>query len=1006
MSQWVERVIASEIKEAIAAEDKSTYVFYITGTGGEGKTILLRQIGMMLGSQDGIAAHFPWSGILDLYDSSVNSSMGLESRLRKALETTGEFEIYDQEQGRYRDQLASGFTGSYLESARQDLAEAFSRCVNAVTLWSRVVIAMDTTERIQYEVDEVQKLCKLEDESTTVRTWLVNQLRSWRNCVVLLVGRPEAEPYLGKALAKALSSHPNVHYIEKTLGPFSEYESQEYFRRKESDYPVVCSFDPDFSHRLWQVTEGRAIRLDLVLELIQNHKLGFDRLRRRIEEEDPEETRIEIDRLLVDIIMRGDLSDWMRDTLLYLAVARRGLGVALLGYLEKEWDLKKCEMRLEAATDRPFVKRHPEDGRLFLHDEMYQLCDTYLLKPETTQRLSARIVEWYDQQLVDIESRGDLSRKATIETQNLQVDSLLYRLRANPYQGYHWYAQQAEWAIRSSEMSFDMRLRNEILSFLHSASPIDQRLLHDAPELTQEVNSDSAARWVKRHMSRGDNEQAIYVAQRVSESQLIPPTADDTGLVLAQADLNVYYAQALIYTGQATEGITLLRDTITELEKGHRADELALTEPDTYGGWRRNLVLGRAHNNLGYAEWMESGHLRAALEHFRAALPYFRASRLLEELANTNDNMGRVYAMLRYRSEAEALVDEGLRIRQELGREYRLGLSLNSRAIVYLEFGDPQSASLLCEHASLVFDRVGSLRGKGLVMITWGRALRHQGRLWVERLYDENKSNDSFVKGALYLGKAIEIFEKDVREPVRLVEAYNELGSLYRDRYGLAQRKESEARPSEVIADIAAQKDKSDRKSQILANAERYLTRSIQLAGDHELTTWYIDSCEDLAETYYLCHDYDSARAWAERAQRCIPDEYKLIEGVSVERIPPELCVDEFWLQMGKIELLLGNLVFDLETDERTTTPTRQTVMNMLEHYLLSISYFERYSELAVDRNSAFQQMYERLKTFSPDDWRHLEHNLSTIAGKYDIDPGSVGGFLKRTMGLEINRTW
>ncbi len=88
MANWIRRKIMPAIMKAIDAADRSTHVLYITGKGGEGKTVLLRQIGMELGSPDGIVAHFgqiPWSGILDLYHPDVNTNSGLEAYLGRGL---------------------------------------------------------------------------------------------------------------------------------------------------------------------------------------------------------------------------------------------------------------------------------------------------------------------------------------------------------------------------------------------------------------------------------------------------------------------------------------------------------------------------------------------------------------------------------------------------------------------------------------------------------------------------------------------------------------------------------------------------------------------------------------------------------------------------------------------------------------------------------------------------------------------------------------------------------
>ena len=408
MPEWIPRKTMPDILKAIEATDRSTHVFYITSKGGEGKTILLRQIGMKLGSPDGITPCFPWSGILDLYHSDVNTNSGLEAHLSQALETAGEFQSYRDEHDAYAARREAGLIGWELEAERARMAEVFAECMNAVTRWSRVVIALDTTERIQYELDEIQKLCQMEDESTTVKAWLLDQLRRWENCVVLLVGRPEeAESYLGEALAKALTADPRIRYEAITLGGFDEDEARAYFAQKESEFPAVRELDPDFRHRLWEVTEGSPIRLDLAIEVIQ-HGLGFDKFREKVEKGSAKEVCQEIDRLLIDHVMRGEPDSSVRDVLRYLAVARKGLDAELLHYLAGERDLNKCQARLDAVAERSFVKQRPADGRLFLHDEMYQLCDTHLLHSAEVQSLSQRVIEWYDAQIDAIDDRDRL----------------------------------------------------------------------------------------------------------------------------------------------------------------------------------------------------------------------------------------------------------------------------------------------------------------------------------------------------------------------------------------------------------------------------------------------------------------------------------------------------------------------------------------------------------------------------------------------------------------------
>lgn len=979
MAKWIRRKIMPDILEAIEATDRSVHVFYITSEGGEGKTVLLRQIGMELGSPGGIAHHERWSGILDLYHSEVNTNSGLETHMGKALQTEEkEFQPYRDQRDAYDARREAGLIGPELETERSHMAEVFAKCVNTVTRWRRVVIALDTTERIQYEVDEVQRLCGLEDENTTVRAWLLDQLRRWENCVVLLVGRPEAAPYLGEALEKTLASAPGIRYEVRTLGAFDEDDACAYFELKKSEFPSLHALDAEICHRLWEVTEGRPIRLDLTVEVIE-HGLGFDRFREKVEHGEDKEIRREIDGMLIDHVMRGEPDRSVRDVLRYLAIARKGLHAELLRHLAGEWALKECQSRLDAVAERGFMKQRPRDERLYLHDEMYQLCDTYLLEPAQVQRLSQRIAGWYDAQ---IEAADDRDRR-----KDLQVDSILYRLRANPREGYHWYAQQAEYAIRSAQIGFDLRLRNEVVAFLQSPSPIDRRLLRDAPGLVEEFNCDATARWVKRLMVRGESERAVAVAEQVVDEYPGLCRPDDPGFRLARADLTVYQAQAMIYTARVGSAVHLLRGVIASLEDGHRPGELAQQEPDTYHGWRRNLVLGRGHNNLGYAYWMHLGHYGAAFKEFRAALPYFRASELQEELANTNDNMGRVWALLRHYTRAGAMVDEGLRMRRELGLEYRVALSLNSRAVVHLEFGEFEQARRLSEEALGMFEQLETQRGIGLALITLGQSLRRLGGRWASSAYSFQECDRSLGHGARHLDRAVHIFERVVSEPIRLAEALNELGSLYRERARLAQ---AMAPGSAFVRTISLE-------------AIRRFDRCIELAEELGLTVWYVDSCEDLAQVYFLRREYANANTWLDAAGERVPAEYKFSVGEVPTEIPEEECVEALWLQMGKVELLSGSLAFDRATDDGPKPAIRHILEETVRHYFLSAAYFERYSNRATGLRTAFRQMYDRLKHCSFDDLRYLEKEaLPAIAASYRIDLSRPGRFFEDTLGLAL----
>lgn len=975
MSAWIPREIMSDILKAIEATDRSVHVFCITGEGGIGKTILLRQIGMQLGSLDGMEPALGWSGLVDLYHSNASTNSGLEERLRNALEKAGEFQDYRTERDAYQEQREAGLTGGDLEEERLNLAKVFAQCVNKVTAKQRVVVALDTTERIQYETDTIQRLCHLEGESATVKVWLLEQLNLWRNCVVLLAGRPE--PELQQALDQGLAD-TSIQYHRVELRGFTERETLDYFAQQEERHPVLGElFDLDLRRRLRQVTDGKPIRLALAIYLAE-YQLGFDKFIQKIFDAPPEQALEWIDCELIRRVMQDEPQTPIARVLRYLAMARKGLGADLLHHLAGEWTTDECQIQLDAVADRAFVKQRPEEGRLFLHDEMYELCDKYLLDASQVQELSAKVVEWYDQQ---IEHSTE-----TDQRQNDEVDSVLYRLRANPRRGYHWHARLSDEAIRYAEVGLDMRLRNELLAFLQSSSPIDRQLLRDAPNLRKEIECDCASSWVKRFQVRALYTKATHVAQTVKVVGDFYPL-DVAGSQLSRADLDVYYAQVLIYQGMVTEAIDLLKNVVAELEMGHTPEELARQDdPLEFEGWRRNLVLGRAHNNLGYAYWWVQKHCNLALREFRAALPYFRASDLKEENANTTDNMGRVYTTLSQRSRAEALIEDSLALRLKLGRDYRIALSHNSQAIAHLEFDEPDSARRLSEEALKICERLGAQRGVGAASVILGHALRKLGVPSPAGPYSPDEC-DKFLRNSMtYLERAVEIFEGSVKEPVRLCAAYNELGCTYRERAALMRTGKSRASLARGL----------------VRDAVTWLEKNAKLAEEKNFLVSYTDACEDLAQVFFQQQEYNYSHLWLQKAESKIPDCYKLRPGAEPCDVPLEECVEEFWQILGKIELLRGYLAYDvgLSGEEQVS---HQILEQAMVHFVLAYAYFERFSVQAAGLNNTLKQLYSRFKKCRYDDLRYVQDDLlPRIAQTYSLDPTNLAHFFEDTLGLAI----
>lgn len=654
----------------------------------------------------------------------------------------------------------------------------------------------------------------------------------------------------------------------------------------------------------------------------------------------------------------------------YMALARRGINRDLLCQLTG-WSQERGEQVLEDLQRCPFVKTREGLDRFFLTDEMYDLLNRKIWDQRDVERkgLYAIILDYYDRKITQAKDR---------QRQDLLVEQLYYQLVADPRKGYAEYCRLSDGALYEQDVSFDMRLRDEVLRFCAECP--------ESHTLTKEfVDYDNAVRWVKRHRFAREYEKAIRAAEAVTNNMTAGQTGD-ADFRLARADLDVNHAMVLIYSGRIEPGVAMLRVVISELEGKLQSDTPAREDmADYFCAWRRNLVLGLAHNNLGYTYWTGFGRYRAALEEFRLALPYFLTAKLEEEMATTSDNMGRVYAQLADRTRAELLVRDGLELRRQLGREIRIGLSLNSQILLRLSFGDPHGARRLSEQRLQTFVRLGAQREIGAASINLGHSLRQLGTLRKVHIYRDEECDEFLRAAAGHLKKAIEIFSPHaIDEPIRLIEAYNELGCVYREQATLADARD----PARLLSPAAEM-------------AIKNLQEAIARAQEKKYWVQFVDSYEDLAQVYFQVRHYSKVEECLDKAEEAVPDVYKVKEVAGLQEIPPEDCCEEFWRQMGKIELQRGHLTFDRE-QSNSEGASRSLLNQAMQHYALAAGYIERYSGQTRFQISV-EQLYDHFKHHSRADLEYAQNELlPAIAAQYRLDLNCLHEFFKDTLGLAL----
>ncbi len=1011
---WISRKVADEVYARIITANNAPIIYLVQAPAGVGKTYLARDIGVRLGSPTGYEparqGKVAWSGILDIYDPDTNSNQGIERRLMEAFSQTGfEFDAYREARSMYDIWFKGGIVGSSLEEQRHKVEVAFAEGLKAAAAQHLLVMAFDTIERLESALDPLQQAYP-EGDTASVIDWLIFQITQLEKGAVLLLGRQTSHFYqkLCAALEKAGRPAPEL----LNLGALDDDEAQDFFADRAQRYPQAARFlDEDLKTLLLERTAGNPLLLDLaLLSLVESQNPRF--VRQALEEH--HDLR-EVEKALLKAYMDAFNKSERQTLLRYLTVARSGLFAELLQVLEPS-HAPTLLAELEQMETLPFVKMRnisvsvPEqETRIprrtyFLHDAMYALCDEVWLTPGEVKDVSQKILNWYNAQIEKSPKDNDLL-----------VDSLFYRMRADPVAGYQWYLQQADQAIRSAHTGLDMRLRDAMGLFRVSASPdssadpgqsLSSRIDCDnvavlMPEIFDNFRLDSAILWMKRYMIRGKTNLAVKIgADELPWAENLFE-CDRRRYWLAFAEFLLWYGQATMYAYQI-DGAMKLYDRVIELIRALYPDvasEETWAKLSDFERWRLSLTLGRTYNNLGYTRWMYKGQYHLALQDFQQAVRLFRIAGLQiksleEELANTNDNMGRVYAVVGSEFQAIQLIKKGLEIRKALELTYRVALSNNSLALALNRFGRVEQALKTVNDALIHFRRTQVKRGIGLGLLTRGMIYRNMAEMYEElniAIQDALKYAESAETD---FGEAMRYFS-DVDEPIRGVQVLNEMACCHRSRYLLLRH----SKASKNEQDMA------------FIQGRTYFRQAIELARKHNYLIDELDSMQDLTVLLTRARNYGEAENYLKDIRAKIPEQYVIQPGRGLEKIPAEECVDVFYKLLGQVELLEGAIVYEkgkleavghaVSDDElERAQPTHEAWLETARHYLLAVSYFNHYATEAFVRSLTFARIYKRFEKCDSLLVRDIRDYMSRQAEEYKLSPELMRDLFRDVFGL------
>jgi tetratricopeptide (TPR) repeat protein len=977
------------IKKAIESKNKKTQVIYITARGGMGKTRLLEEVVKYWNKQSRSQKEtkiLVVNRLVDLYHTQTHNPEGLIDEVVDALGKNHFKKYLEKHAALIHTKYEKGETIS--DASKQEMIDTFVEELNELgRKYDKLVLVFDTAEVLTYQKDPSRTALGLTDSLTTIARWLTQGLISrLRNVTVLIAGRPPKELSPDEFLEELNKTSANI--TPYPLPGFDLEETLEYFNvmakamRKENLQSAkrIQSIPEATQQVIHKLTQGEPF----VLALLIDYLAITDELP-SLEQREPKEFREELrDRVIEAIQKCLRPSDEVVDAVSWTP---KGMGSQLLAWVLQHRQPSKKEIEdAKASIDElrnpkkrlSFVKIRKADDLVFFQDEMYGLMedmhssggmktqkekvdksilDFYEWKiKETREKIRKREMELdatrhtperlHHLGLVGIVREEERLSKARAHLQAYQVEHVYYTLRVNPSDGFKLYLEYTEEAFQSRDKSLWLLLQDELLRYAYEHLPVEGLTWVD-------IEAHMGIRWIRSSLAEDEFDEAerrIGVFRKTFVRDLLKPGS------YLDLELKVWETWVLVYRGSDPKDVrTLLNDILKEIEN--------LPSKTSLDQWRCSFLKAYAWYWHGYLS-RSHGEFKDAVKWYLQTLPLWRELKIEVQAATTLNDLSWAEAERGAFDTAISHCKDGLELRRQLGDPYLIAFSLNTMGLIEIRSGKPETARFHCEQALEKFRRKEDARGIGLACLALAESLRRTTNTDMF-VYLEEKKIEYLTEAAKRAEEAVSIFtEKE--EPLRLVEAYIELGCVYR----------------EWIRQL--DKDKPEQAEKIeLSRAAFEMAVKVARKTGYEYRA--IDALVNMAWLYYYAGNFSEARNILEKKVRNqLGDEYLYTKGHGVEH---NIATPWHWVQLGKANVLLGMMFFDeyQELQAKDSQLAEKRLRQAAHNWTLSMAYNKLYGNAFRDFSKGREDVYNRLARLNIQEMKWVRESMEQTHMEYHI---------------------
>lgn len=728
---------------ALESRERRLRVIYVVGQGGIGKTRLMEEFWSTFSQRyypDDPDVAIP---LVDLYGMDQRRVTGVEYEIAQVLGSE-KFTFYFQAFARYRDvrQEMTDVT-SPLQSERLNTLRSQ---VHATFLSNLADLSNDIPVLLMFDSFETAK-------DSDVADWMFRALLTTlrdKNFIVILASRPNGMDF------GELQTQVTTLQLER----FNKSEIIRYFR--ERDLPNVGNL----AHRILRCTDGHPILVALLADLVEKESISLPTLL--------EGDAQDFAKALIGAFLRSRPQE--AAVLSAMALARYRFGEDLLAEL-LNIDQSEARAALGNISDyTSFTKFRPETSTYVLHDKIREaVIDLEWQTVEKRRSWNKQIIDYYDRQIQRLQKASDQVADEIVgqasRIQLLEAERLFYLLDFDFESGLKAFNDKFDQAIRLYNLGAAELLVRTVLEYRAAFG------IEDWPDKVDLKRAELDFR--QGHFERADTRAQEILAR---------PALDRDVEALAW----LMRARVARHIGNLLDAESFCRRALWHTE----------VDPDLRD------VTTWALDIMGYTRRVR-GEWKKAVDYYLKNLELRGREREGNErwIANTQNNLAYVYLLLGKPRKALHLVNKALDTRERLvqqarGNRVELGLSYNTRGMIYRRLGETAKANKDFERAQHLFEDVHNQRGLGLVYINYG--LRERHRL----------DPGALEEAARYFNKSVEIFQ-DLNDQEDLAEALNELGMTYLDQgnweraeqaflqaLDLAERTHNEFRMADILTNM------------------------------------------------------------------------------------------------------------------------------------------------------------------------------------------------------------